>query len=83
MSARDLFYVNNIQSRVYVGREVALEKIDDDAACGRRLDILLAHRSGGIYHHNIHAVFSGFDGDLLGHELGTLVVAYHFFDGNR
>src|SRR5260221_6505759 len=60
MSAGHFPDVGQVQPGIDVGGELAVEKVDDDAPRGRRLDILLAHRGRGIHHHDIHAFFAGF-----------------------
>ena len=82
VAAGALANVDQIQSGFHVGGKFSLQKVDDDAAGGSRLDVLLADRSGGIHGYHAHAAAAGFERNLFGHEFRALVVADHIGQGN-
>src|ERR1700733_624310 len=83
MSASALSYIHQIQAGFDVGGKFAFEEIDNDAACWRRLYILLADWGGWINHNDVHATATGIERELLRHKFGALVVADHVGQRDR
>src|ERR1035441_9132095 len=77
VTAGALGSVDQVQSRLDVCRELALEKINDNATGWRRFNITLPNRCRRIHDHNIDSRSSRVDCNLLSHELRTLIVSNH------
>src|SRR5208283_3847554 len=75
--------VYQIQSRLHVGREFALQKIDDDPSRRSWLHIQLAYRRRRIHGNNSHPAAACFQRHFFGHELRALVVPNHIRERNR
>jgi len=75
--AGDLGNVNEVEAGVDVGRELAVEKVDEDAAGGRGLSVVGADGCGRVENDDFLAVLRGSNSLLLGEELGALVVSDH------
>ena len=69
MGAGNFSDIDEVEAGVDVGRELAVEEIDEDAAGGRGLCIIWADRSGRIEDHDGLTVLRRGDSLLLGHEL--------------
>ena len=79
MAGGALFDGDEVQTGFHVARHFAVEKIQDDFASRRGLPIPRADRRGRHHDNNGQARLRGFERFLLGHPLGALVVADHFF----
>ena len=75
--------VNKVEPGIHVSRELLLEKINDDAAARRGLDVVLADRSSGIDDDDVLACTGSFDRDLLRQEFRALVGADHIVERDR
>ena len=77
MRAGDFRDIHEIQAGVDVGGKLAVEEVDEDAACWRGLGVVGADGRGGIEDDDLLARLAAADRFLLGQELGALVVADH------
>ena len=83
MGARDFGDIDEIEAGIHVGREFAVEEIDEDAAGGSGLGVVGADGRGGVEDDDLLALLRSGDGLLLGEKLGALVVADHVLDRDR
>ena len=77
VGARDLSYVDEVESGVDVGRDFAVQKVDEDAAGGRGLGVVRSDGCGRVKDDDLLAVLRCGDSLLFGEKLGSLVVAHH------
>src|SRR5689334_11465641 len=77
VATSNLLNISQVQSGIDIGGELALQKVHDNPPRRSWLDIIFAYRSRRIYHHDIAARAPGLERNLLGKELGSLIVPNH------
>ena len=73
---RDVAHVHEIQTRVHVGREPAVDEVHDHLSRRGRLDVELTHGSRRIHDDEVETAPGPGLGDALGVELALLVAAH-------
>jgi len=82
VSAGDFGDIDEVEAGIHIGRKLAVEEVDEDAAGGGGLGIVGADGSRGVEDDDLLAGLRGFDSFDFGEKLGALVVPDHVFEGD-